>query len=219
MFFAIFLLFSCNKKQSNLEFEQTVFYEVFPAIIDSIRLGPKIMMPPPPPPIIDNEGNFIGVDTIAWNKIDTKYERELLAFNTDSFDCFASIIDTVYELADDDIIMFVKMYNLTLADLDSNSRVLKYRIDTSNLKPSKLRMRFVYASQFDANKDYRKTRYFSEYLGVIGFSRIQFNMDKTKGVLSCFHSKGRLCGGGFRIFIKKVKNSWLIDKVELIWIS
>ncbi len=214
--FIILLLFSCGKKQSNIEFEQTVFYEVFPAIVDSMRLSTEIA-PPPPRPIYDDEGNFVGVDTIEWIEMEANFEKEKLAFSHDSINCSAIVSDNIYELAENDILNFSKVNNLAIKDLDSNNSKLKYRIDISNLRSSKSQIQFIYSSEFNRNKDYRKSRYFSENLGVIGFSRIQFNKDKTKGVLNCFHYKGNIEESHFRIFIKNIKNIWLIEHTYITY--
>ena len=39
-----------NKVISETEFEQAVFYEFFPSIIDSIHYDKRLLPPPPPPP-------------------------------------------------------------------------------------------------------------------------------------------------------------------------
>jgi len=54
---------------------------------------------------------------------------------------------------------------------------------------------------------------------VVSFSRIQFDKNRQFGILDGGFVCGRHCGQGFRIYIKKVNNNWIIDEVEGTWIA
>ena len=64
-----------------------------------------------------------------------------------------------------------------------------------------------------------KKDYDFHFSGVAYLSRIQFDKTKHFGVLESEISCGRLCGGGIRVFIKKVKGKWIIEKIEETWVS
>ncbi len=82
---SIFLLFSsCEKKQTNLEFEQSVAYEIFPALMDELHFDTRLGPPPPPRPIYDAEHNLIGYDTIMAEKTMTEWQIKLAEFKADS---------------------------------------------------------------------------------------------------------------------------------------
>jgi hypothetical protein len=53
----------------------------------------------------------------------------------------------------------------------------------------------------------------------MAFSKIDFNQDRTSGVLDVQYSCGRKCGIGYRVQIKKTEGKWVISKVEQTSIS
>ena len=54
----LLVLIVCNKKQSELEFEQSVIYEIFHALIDYLHFDSLNIIPPPPKPIFDKKNNI-----------------------------------------------------------------------------------------------------------------------------------------------------------------
>jgi hypothetical protein len=128
------LLINCKKKHSELEFEKSVVYEIFPALMDSLHYDLRLYPPPPPKAIYDKQGKYIGIDTTGRSAI------------------------------------WKKKYDF----------------------------------------------YFS---GTTSLSRIQFDSTKSFGILHSGMGCGKLCGSGVRVFIRKEKNKWIIDKIIVTEIS
>jgi len=64
-----------------------------------------------------------------------------------------------------------------------------------------------------------KEKYDFIFSGVIHFTRIQFDTEQKYGILDGGFVCGKLCGQGFRIYIKKENGKWLIDKIRGTWVS
>jgi hypothetical protein len=75
------------------------------------------------------------------------------------------------------------------------------------------------SSEFPKGREIWKTKYNFNFSGVVFFSGIQFDKDKKFGILDAGFMCGRLFGSGSRIYIKKVKGKWIIDKIEETWVS
>ena len=63
-----------------------------------------------------------------------------------------------------------------------------------------------------------KSKY-NKFIGALLFSKIKFNNEKNKGIIEVQYSCGGNCGLGYEVHIKKLKNKWIVDKVEETSIS
>ena len=55
----LFALISCEDKPTT---DEKILSEIFPQLIDSLRISKTNLIPPPPPPLYDKDSNFIGID-------------------------------------------------------------------------------------------------------------------------------------------------------------
>ncbi|WP_146035284.1 hypothetical protein [Formosa algae] len=69
------VLFNCKEKQTDLEFEQSVAYEIFPALMAKLHFDIRLAPPPPPQPIYDTKNNLIGYDTIMAEKTIAEWKK------------------------------------------------------------------------------------------------------------------------------------------------
>ena len=58
-----------------------------------------------------------------------------------------------------------------------------------------------------------KSKY-NKFIGALLFSKIKFNNENNKGIIGVQYSCGGNCGLGYEVHIKKVKNRWIVDKVD-----
>ncbi|GAF02733.1 hypothetical protein [Saccharicrinis fermentans] len=78
---------------------------------------------------------------------------------------------------------------------------------------------YVFDSQ-DLNRDWEE--FYNDYEnsnGIIRFSRIAYNDDKTQAIFEIGHSYASLGGGGSIIYLKKQDGIWTITEVIPTWIS
>lgn len=78
---------------------------------------------------------------------------------------------------------------------------------------------YIFDSQ-DLNEDW--VEFYNDYEnsnGIISFSRIAFNDDKTQAIFEIEHSYASLGGGGSIIYLKKQNDTWTIIEVIPTWIS
>lgn len=74
----LILISSCEKKQTELEFEKSVMTEIFPSLVDSICVDSRKMLPPPPmgESVYDKTGHYVRTDsTKTTNKQRIEYRE------------------------------------------------------------------------------------------------------------------------------------------------
>lgn len=228
LFFA-FLFCSCEKKISDLEFEKNVMTEIFPSLIDSTCYDTRLFSIPPPiygKRIYDKEGNFIAVDSTKGTKeqkqknIEWKNRLEAIEKDTSklivAFDPNIKRITTIENDVKEDFERHFKGAKIYNSNIEADSI---YIIDFKNIK-IKNRFELKDRSTFPkGNREIWRTKYNFIFSGVVFFSGIQFDKDKKYGILNGGFMCNKLCGDGFRIYIKKIDNKWVIDKIENTWVS
>jgi hypothetical protein len=219
----ILLIFvsSCEKEQTELEFEKSVMTEIFPSLIESTCIDSRVlfMRPPLGKPIYDKNDNYIGRDTSNIKVERENWEREQTRIKNDTskiiFAFDPKIKRNQYNVEDD----FEKHFSGAKIFESKKEQILEYEFD---FKKIKLKNRFVLKniSEFPKGKgEIWKAKYNFIFSGVVFFTRIQFDKDKKFGILDGGFACGRLCGQGSRIYIKKINNKWVIDKIEGTWVS
>lgn len=221
----ILFLTSCCKKINELEFEESVMSEIFPTLIDSTCVDTRIFSYPPP--IYgqyneDHEGH-VSIDTTK-----ATYEQKI------KLNQWQKRLDSIIKDTSKIIIAFDPILHLGTKNLNvdfeknfpgkkifpsKNKDTLKYRL---NFEKIKLNQKFKIKNISEFPKDRYaiwNTKYNFVFSGVIHFTRIQFDKDKTCGILDGGFYCGSLCGQGFRIYIKKINQNWKIDNIVGTWIS
>ena len=222
---SIIFLSSCEKKLSELEYEKNVMTQIFPSLIDSTCVDTRIFSNPPPlygEYITDKEGH-VSVDTTkATDKQRYKLEewkKNLAEIEKDTSKiivAFEPLIRQSRERMDEG---FEKHFSGKKISHSKLKDTLKYKLDFEKIKLNhKFKLKNI--SEFPKERDaIWNTKYSFVFSGIVYFTRIQFDKDKTCGILDAGFVCGRLCGQGFRIFIKKVNQNWVIDKIDGTWIS
>lgn len=226
LFITFTILFtSCKKEISDLEFEKNVMTEIFPDLIDSTCIDYRIFSVPPPlygKRIFDDNGNEIGIDTTNTK---AKYERELLneksriaKIEKDTSKLIVAF-DPILKYDEEDLTEYFKTHFKNAKTLiPKDKKDSTFTFEYKNIKLSnKFKLKDI--SQFPKGREIWKTKYPFIFSGVIYFTRIQFDQDKKFGILNAGFYCGRLFGQGFRIFIKKENEKWIIDEIEASWIS
>jgi hypothetical protein len=222
----IILFVSCQKKITDLEFEKNVMTEILPSLIDSTCIDTRIYMNPPPPygeMIFDSTGHYAGIDSTKATK---EEKQELLEWKNNSEkvkrDTSKIIVafDPKIKNNNEDVKEAFEKHFKGAKIFNSKEEVkTEYILDLKNIKlKNKFQLRNI--SEFPKDKDLLwQTKYNFVFSGVAFFSRIQFDKEKKFGILDGGFICGGRCGKGFRIYIKRINNKWIIDEVEGTWIS
>lgn len=189
-----FVFFGCEKKTTDEEFEQYVFDDLFITIIDSTNIDQRLYtcFPEQGKPIYDKNGKWIGLDSVGQHQRDLECEIKRSALKKDTL-------------------------NLVIAI--ENEGLFNEKTNLSKYNNSKFIFRHL--SELPRGKDLEYTTWKTEnkFAGVMSFSRIKFDAKKESGSLDVGYRCGGKCGLGYSVYIKKVKNKWVIIKVEETWIS
>src|SRR5690606_10970304 len=179
----------CQFKTSDLEFEQNVFDEAFIDIVDSTFIDQRIYtgFPEQGKPLYDSKGKWIGNDTIGQHLRDLEFELKRAHFEQDTLD----------------LIIAVSHEGL----INANTNLEKY-----NTKKYK----FIHLENIDERLiDYRFLKEkFEKFGGALSFSNITFNENKTAGTLSVKYSCGGKCGLGYKVYLRKIDEKWIVAKTE-----
>lgn len=221
----IVILLSCKKKQhkldfkqSELDFEQTVAYQIFPLLMDSLHRDYRLFPPPGQVVIYDKKGKYIGIDSIATEDVIKKFQKKQAKFKADSVKLVTAINDSTYLLGKIDKKSLLKHFSDFGLKLDTINISSNYKIDIKRLKADD-KIIFKYLSEFPKGRAKWITKYDFHLNETTGFSRIQFDSTKSFGVLKSGMGFGILCGTGVRIFIKKENDKWIIDEIVVVEIS
>lgn len=218
---AFIFLISCNKHQSDLEFEKSVLKEIFPALLDSVhhdtRLPPPYP-PPLPPPKLGEEQN--DSSKYKWNKEKwiAEYKKLKSEIEKDTTKLVIAVVDSTYQIENRAKKNFIEFYNEYSIELDENIDNERYKINISNLKHS-IKFQLKYYSEFPATIKIWDKEYDFILSGVTWMSRIQFDKTKTFGVLQSGFGCGKLCGFSGIVLIRKLKGKWEIDKIVVYAVS
>ena len=210
------LLISCDKKQTELDFEKSVANEIFPILLDSVHYDRRLNLPPPPPP----NSEWTDSTAIEWNEseIIADLEKRRAELEKDTTKLVVAIVDSTYQIdekAKSELIDFYKEYSIKLDTVNIDK---PYRINISDLKHNQ-KFKLKYRSELQATSTVWKGEYDFYLSGITGFSRIQFDRTKNYGVLKSGFGCGRLCGFSGLVFIRKLNGKWIIDEIKVTAVS
>ena len=214
----ILLLSSCASPTSNdapttvadeLPYDQQVFYQIFPAIFDSLRVA-SYLVTPPPPSIPDYQYYN---DSIEYKKAIYEHDELLKKIEQDTTDPIIAISDTAY-------------YNKAQATYYGLSKKKKstsqesFKIDIEKLLVQADTFQLVCFAKVPPNNSYKLNNKFKKRVKILlTLSTVYFDSNKTSGFLAWSLSCGPLCGQGGRIFIKNINGKWVVVNVVVTSVS
>lgn len=214
------LVSSCEKKQTELEFEKSVMTEIFPSLVDSICVDCRILFLPMPlgKSIYDKNDNYIGQDTSNIKVEREKWQKELVKIKNDTSKIIIAFAP-VRKIRGDVNSDFEKHFPKIKLYVPKEEMDVEYIFDFKNIKLNN-KFELKNLSEFPKERGaIWNTKYNFVFSGVLDFSRIQFDKEKRFGVLDAGFGCGSKFGQGSRIYIKKINNIWVIDKIEGTWVS
>ena len=231
-----FTLFNCEQKteQTDLEFEQNVFYELFPELSDKMYTDISLIPTPPPPSpkYLIEKGFDVENDYRKarenWEKSDdyqnrlNEWQKRRDSIINDTTKIYIAIPDSINRFEIEDMYELINHFNDQKLIVDSKDfeLVSGFKVDFDKLKSNNEKIRFKPRSKFPEGREFWTTEYEFNFRGSMLFTRILFDDTKSFGVLNAGFVKGRLNGSGCRIFIRKDENGkWLVDKIKGTWVS
>lgn len=214
----LFLLFqglSSCKKETSLEFEKKVMCEILPILMDSLAIDRRLMYPPPiAKAIFDNNDNRIGLDSSDLDIRRKEFEETLIKIKQDTNVVFA-INDSTYKLNQEDWNTRNQYFKTVKFEKETISSNLNYKIDIECVTDYNLK----YLSKFKGYTELFNLKYEFELGGIISVSKIYFDKERKHGILSASYLCGGRCGQGYKIYLKKTNNKWIIEKIIPTWIA
>ncbi|SFG08408.1 hypothetical protein SAMN04488033_12563 [Salegentibacter agarivorans] len=230
LFIVTLFISNCGQKreQSQANFGEVVFYEVFPKILDSIYSDHRIIPPPPPPEYFKFMDSSVNIEEgfEEWQKTDhfekwlANWEKTKDSIARDTTTIYLVVPDSVSIKSNEDRTEFLNYIGLHENPTDSLIISNSFKLKLSKLKSNQKKIKFLYRSEFPEGREFWRTDYDIYIAASLGFSKIIFDKTKRFGVVNAGFVMGPLNGYGKRIFIRKDKNgNWVVDKVESTWIS
>ncbi|WP_316636311.1 hypothetical protein [uncultured Flavobacterium sp.] len=213
LFVSGIILTSCNNKEVDLQFEKDVMYEVYPALIDSVWVNAVLTYIPPPSPGVDPSEYKLN----RRNESKKRFNEELADFKKRKFPVDLVILDKAISRQKGKELQ--EHFKDAVLSENNILDTLDYKFDRKKLD-SYQAFHLHYVSKIyrrNEVKIYNNCCY--SIRGVLVLSRIQFDDEKKYGVLTAGIECGDMCSYGYRIYIKKVKDKWVIDKIEDGWIA
>lgn len=207
------ILTSCDKKEKDLQFEKDAMYELYPALIDSVWVNAVLTYVPPPPPEVDPSEYKLN----RRNESNQRFNKELTEFKKKKIPVDLVFFDKV--VVRDNSKELQEHFKDAVLSKDNVTDTLEYKLDRKKLDAYQA-FHLKYVPRIPRGNDrifYNECCY--TVRGIIILSRIQFDSEKKYGVLTAGIECGGMCGFGYRIYIKKVKDKWVIDKIEDAWIA
>jgi hypothetical protein len=209
------LIVSCTTKTVSLQFEKEVMYEIYPDLIDSVWVSASYRFSPPPPSHIEITPEY----NIEQKKESKKrFNEELAHFKKSGFIVNLVVLDKVTKIKENQKELKEHFRDVVLSE-NSVSDTLEYKIDRKRIDSYTI-FKLRYLSLIPRKGE---RLYYNEFgysiRGILYFSRIQFDSEKKYGVLIAGINCGDGCEKGFRVYIKKIKNKWIVDKIEEAWIA
>ena len=194
--------------------------EIFPSLVDSICVDCRILFLPMPlgKSIYDKNNNYIGRDTSNIKAEREKWKKELVKIKNDTSKIIIALAP-IRKIRGDVNSDFEKHFPKIKLYVLKEEMDVEYIFDFKNIKLNN-KFELKNLSEFPKERGaIWNTKYNFVFSGVLDFSRIQFDKDKRFGVLDAGFGCGSKFGQGSRIYIKKVNNKWVIDKIEGTWVS
>jgi hypothetical protein len=225
LIFFLTLLTGCKREMTYFEFEKSVMEEIFPELIDQTCVDQRLFTYPPPKYglyIYDKNGNNTEIDTSKASKLERitmrKWENRRDSILNDTSKvviAFDPVLKNTKESVEEDFKKHFPNAELYKPEKDKTEYTFEYQDIKLN---GKFKLKDI--NEFPIDRDtFWEKNYAFVFSGVINFTRIQFDTEKKYGVLDGGFLCGRLCGQGFRIYIKKKDGKWIIDEIQGTWVS
>jgi hypothetical protein len=220
LIFILFTVTSCYKTSPISE--EKILGEIFPQLIDSLRIKWRPLPPPPPRPLYDKDSNFVGIDSINLKLILSEYQMYLDRVDSIDSRTLIGLLDSCFLIDWNDLKDRTYSEDTLVNELISLNEFERYNSRVFILKqintPDSVRI----LSKSEIEKRY--TNIWSslsdlKFAGLLKISRIYFSRENDKGLLQVDYYYNRWDGYGFYIIIEKADGKWRIKSLLQNWES
>lgn len=212
-------MISCER---NRTIDDKVINEIFPQLIDSIRIcRTNLILPIPPPPFYDEDSNFIEVNYIPAKRIVEQNER--LVRQVDSIDSrlLIGVVDTCLSI--DFFGLLRKSYqdSLNINKIINNNRQFYKPLIKWNLERIQPPVKYQLMLKSDLYERYTDIWRIEDrkFGGLIAISRIYYSKDKFIGLFQFEKYPFYREGTSYFVIIEWIDGKWIIKKILMNWIS
>ena len=200
-----------------MKLQKEAMDDIFVALVDSLHhdLRVDITPPIPYPKGVEITDSMKRVRDEIWKRNRLNYRRQLDSVRKDTSKLFIVVQDTLYAFQDKYIEYRNQLGHEIQFNWDSTLLAGPYKIELTDFNNNHL-FRFLYASALPKGRDLWKNENIN---GYVFFSRIVFDNTLKYGILSGGYMCGRLCGQGGWIFIERINNKWVVNRIEINEVS
>jgi hypothetical protein len=214
----LFALISCENKPTT---DEKILSEIFPQLIDSLRISKTNLIPPPPPPLYDKDSNFISIDSIAAQQILDKQKQIISKIDSNDSRLLIGLVDSSYSIDFNDLLQRTYSDSLLIRQIvsDNNNKEFdKHKWDSKLIHvPKDYQM---------ISKSVLETKYADlwkikdrKYAGLISVSKIYLAQDNKTGLLQFDSYPFEREGVSYFIVIEMNDDKWHIKSILMNWIT
>ncbi len=214
----LFALISCENKPTT---DESILSEIFPSLIDSLRISKTNLILPPPPPLYDKDSNFIGIDSVAAKQI-LDNQMQLIS-KIDSIDSrlLIGLVDSSYLIDFNDLLKRTYADSLLIRQVITGNR-------NKDFDNHKWDFKLVHESNNYQliSKSVLETKYADlwrikdrKFAGLISISRIYLSNDNKTGLLQFESYPFERQGVSYFIVIELINEKWRIKSILMNWIT
>jgi hypothetical protein len=223
--FTVFAITSCNTTRNDILFERSILENIIPRIVDSICHDTRIFLNPPPilgELVTQKDGHVVIDTTLATTEQKLKYNLWKKRQDSLRLDTSQIILafDPKIHFSSDSLELEFKRHFIgkEISNYQHHFKDSSYTLKLHSIKLNK-KFKFKNRNEFPKSLDTWSKKYDFTFSGFFYVSRILFDKSKKCGILSASYNCGGRCGQGYIICIKKLKEIWVIDKIQGTWIS
>jgi hypothetical protein len=203
--------FSCqSRKEDDLDIGKTVMKEIFPSLLDSMYVEILFsFQPPPAKEVFDSaSGNTVLRLFEKTEILKDQFRKELTEHKKGLLITTIVLNDSIHPVAKDERLEYQSRRKLSGVGFTQGYKIgPDIPIQTTGFK-------IVLSSSYKP-----KPGSFDRVLKVLSFSRIIFDKGPNEGMLTAEYICGELCGNGYRIYIRKEHDKWIINSIEHVWVE
>lgn len=214
----LFTMISCEK---NHKTKEKILSDIFPQLIDSLRINKSNLIPPPPPPIYDKDSNFIGIDSIAAKQIIEKQKELIRRIDSADSRLLLGLIDSciIIDLVDLEKRTYsdsLLLQQIILDNLELNNTVFKWNLNLIQVPDN---YQLSYKSDLDDKYPEIWRINDRKFGGLIAISKIYLDNDSKTGLLQFETYPFDHEGVSYFVIIELIDRNWKVKRILMNWIT
>jgi len=201
--------------------DESILSEIFPSLIDSLRISKTNLIPPPPPPLYDKDSNFIGIDSVATKRILDNQMQQISKIDSNDSRLLIGLVDSSYSIDFHDLQQRTYSDSLLIRQVITDNR-------NKDFDNHKWDFKLVHESKNYQllSKSVLETKYTDlwrikdrKFAGLISISRIYLSNDNKTGLLQFESYPFEHEGVSYFIVIELIDGKWRIKSILMNWIT